>query len=274
MIESQRAIASGYDRIVFYFEGLDAERFAGETVFAEVTLFAHGFIYDSVKQEGTAALQATNPTTGETVSEVFGASTLMPEYIGFPRRMIDKDGRLAVSLITRLKSGNYSAMTSSVAVLSQPSGFAMNFLKALALMFMQFMLLVFVATAASTFLTSTVSIITALFVYFTGSLTEIVRAQALKLGTELDIFTMAVHTHEAQEAAGGVHLAVNMVLRYFYLGISVIFPNLPAYNPSASICASEFLPALRLWDALAYGAFYAAVSFAIAWAVFRRKEVA
>ncbi|MCD6405267.1 MAG: hypothetical protein J7M19_05540, partial [Planctomycetes bacterium] len=278
MIESDRALASGFERITFNFENLDARQFSSDTVFAEVKLFSHGFSYDKVTKGGTAALQAKNPSTGETSTEIFGAETLRPKQIGFPKAMIDENGRLSITIIRRLKTGSYSALASSVSVLSAPSGYGVNFVKALVLMFMQYMVLVFVAITASTFLTSTVSTIMALFVYFTGSLTQVLRAQALKLGSEANIFTMAEHHHHggapAEHVISGLQLVINYLLRYFYLGLSVIFPNLAAYDPSPSICAGHFIPFSTLWSAFAYGAVYAAVMFVIALAIFRRKEVA
>lgn len=279
MIKSNRAIASGFERITYNFENLDLRQFPSDTVFAEVKLFSHGFSYDKTTKEGTAALQAKNPSTGETSTEIFGAETLRPKHIGFPKAMIDENGRLSITLIRRLKTGSYSALASSVSVLSAPSGYGVNFIKALVMMFMQYMVLVFVAITASTFLTSTVSTITALFVYFTGSLTQILRAQALKLGSEANIFTMAEHHHHhggAQEehVISGMQLVINYLLRYFYLGLSVIFPNLSTYDPSDSICAGHFIPFSTLWSAFAYGAVYATVMFVIALAIFRRKEVA
>ncbi|MHC4713802.1 MAG: ABC transporter permease [Planctomycetota bacterium] len=276
MLESQRAIASGFERVKFNFTGLDKEHFKGEKVFAELTLFSHGYSVDPLTDQGTGLMQAQNPTTGETASEIFGAMALQPLFVGFPGHMIDDQGAVSITLITRLESGNYSAMAASVAVLSQPSGYFLNFLKALLLMFMQYMLLVFIATAASTFLTSTVSVITALFVYFTGSLTEIVREQALKLGTETNIFAMAVHAHEEASggAGGATEVAVSFLMRYFYLGVSIAFPNLQAYDPAPAVASSEYISPATLWTGLAYGSVYAVFAFLVAWAVFRRKEVA
>jgi len=275
IIKSERAIASGFERITFHFRGLENERFRGDTVFCEIVLFSHGFSY--VDGEGTGLFQAKNPSTGAVVTEVFGAETLQPKHVGFPRAMIDANGDVSLTLITRHEQASYSAMASSVAVLSQPSGYVVNFAKALALMYMQYMVLVFIATAASTFLTSTVSVITALFVYFTGSFTEVLRGQALRLGTVTNIFTMAEHTHGPKagiETAHALQLGINYLLRYFYLGISIAFPNLPAFSPTDKMAASEYISLAMLRDGLVYGLVYAGISFLVAWAVFRRKEVA
>lgn len=279
MIESDRAIASGIDRMTFTFEGLQSERFRGEKVFAEVVLFCHGFSYDKASGgEGTALLEVKNPTTGEIASEIFGAESLQPVKIGFDRRLIDDRGRVLISVIRRLKSGSYSAIARSVTVLSQPSGYGMNFVKAMALLFMQFMVLVSVATMASTFLTSTVSTITAFFIYFTGSLTELLRAQALKFGTHTNVFTMSEHSHGhghgAEEAITGATLVANYLFRYFYLGISVVFPDLSAYNPTGRVSGGEYISHSMLWSGLLYGVFYSALAFLGAWVIFRRKEVA
>lgn len=275
MLESERAIASGFERITYHFRGLERERFRGDKVFAEVVLFSHAFSY--VDDEGTGLFQARNPSTGAVAAQVFGAETLQPKHLGFSRNMIDADGSVSITLITRHKSGSYSAMASSVSILSQPSSYAANFAKALVLMFMQYMVLVFIATAASTFLTSTVSIITALFIYFTGSLAGILRDQALKLGTEANIFTMAGHSHGPGEAASATYslqLGINFLLRYFYLGISIAFPNLSDYNPADEMAASEYISPAALWDGLGYGLIFALLAFLVAWAVFSRKEVA
>jgi hypothetical protein len=275
MVDSKRAIVSGFDSVTYHFQGLRGERFRGDTAFVQVTVFCHGWTYDPNTREGTAAVQVGNPTTGELRTVVFGADNLRPQAHGFPRSLIDKSGALDVTLLKHLPAGSYSAMAGSVAVLAQPEGgYATNFIKALVLMFMQYMVLVFVAIAASTFLTSTVSIITALFIYFTGSLADILRAQALKLGSEANIFTMARHSHQA-EAIGlpAFQWAVNVFLRYFYLGISVVFPNLSYYDPSAGVSANEYISYGTVFDGLWYGAVYSAAAFLIAWLVFRRKEV-
>lgn len=275
MLDSVRAIASGFERITYHFKGLERERFRGDTVFAEVVLFSHAFSY--MDDEGTGLFQARNPSTGAVAAQVFGAESLQPKHLGFSRNMIDADGDVSITLITRHKSGSYSAMAASVSILSQPSSYATNFAKALVLMFMQYMVLVFIATAASTFLTSTVSIITALFIYFTGSLAGILRAQALQLGTEANIFSMAEHSHGPGEAASAVHaleLVINFLLRYFYLGISIAFPNLDAYNPADAMVTSEYIPPVVLWDSLGYSLLFAILAFLVAWAVFSRKEVA
>jgi len=263
------------ERMTFHFDRLDSERFSDEVAFAEVVLFSHGASYDPRTKEGTALMEAQNPTTGEIHTEVFGAETLRPTHLVFPTSMIDDSGRLTITLITRLKSGNYSAMAGSVAVLSQPSTYGINFLKALTLMFMQYMVLVFVATAASTFLTSTVSTITALFVYFTGSLTEMLRAQALELGTRADLFSAADHSHDASPAVAQVaHVAVNFLMRYFYIGVSIAFPNLSSFSPAGAMSASEYITPATLGNAFLYALVFSAASFVIAWAIFSRKEVA
>jgi hypothetical protein len=275
MIESKRAIVSGLDRVKYHFEGLDKEQFSGDTVFAEVTLFSHADVYDKVTHEGTAAIEVANPTTSETTTIVFGGETLRPVARGFSRGLIDKTGALDVTVVRHLPAGGYSAMAESVAVLSQPSSYGMNFAKALVMMFVQYMVLVFVATAASTFLTSTVSTITALFIYFTGSFTEILRTQALALGSGANIFTMAEHVHGAREEhlAGAVWFA-NIGLRYFYLGISIVFPNFDFYNMSGPISENRYIGNGFLAFGIFYGAVYATLAFAAAWLVFRRKEVA
>ncbi len=276
IIESGRALASGFERITYHFRGLDRRQFRGETAFCQVVLFNHAFSY--VDDVGTALFLARNPSTGAVVTEIFGAETLQPRFIAFPKAMIDANGDVSITLITRHDMGSYSAMASSAAVLSQPSLYVINFVKGLALLFMQGMVLVFIATAASTFLTSTVSVITALFVYFTGSLTGIIRDQALALGTEESIFTMAEHTHGTPEMATGVtrsmQMGVDYLLRYFYLGISIAFPNLPAFSPTDRMATSEYISLGALWGGLSYGLVYAAIAFGVAWAVFQRKEVA
>lgn len=275
MVESKRAIASGFDRIKYHFEGLDKEQFSGDTVFAEMTLFSHMDVYDKVTHEGTAAIEVANPTTGEATRIVFGGETLRPVVRGFARALVDKTGALDVTVVRHLPTGSYSAMAASVAVLSQPSSYGMNFLKALTMMFVQYMVLVFVATAASTFLTSTVSTITALFIYFTGSFTELLRTQALSLGSGANIFTMSEHAHgEIQEHLTGVVWFANIALRYFYLGISIVFPNFDFYNMSGPISQNLHISGGEVVFGLSYGAVYATLAFAAAWLVFRRKEVA
>ena len=276
MLDSKRAIVSGIDSITYHFEGLGTENYDGDTVYAKITLFNHGSTYDNVTFEGTAALHAINPSTGESKTDIFGAETLRPTFQEFPKSMIDKEGRLDIVVERHLPMGSYSAMASSVAVLSQPSGFGANFVKALFLMFIQYMLLVFIAVSASTILTSTVSTIFALFVYFTGSLTEILRNQALALGSEANIFTMAEHTHEQPHVVtmSGGQWFVNMILRYFYLGISIMFPNLSSYDLSAAVSQNEYISSQTMVAGIWYGAVYAAGAFLIAWLIFRRKEVA
>jgi hypothetical protein len=122
MMDSKRAIASGLDRVAFSFEGLDKERFLGDKVFARVTLFSHSWTYDPVTKQGTAAIEVANPTTGETSTIIFGAETSRPKMLGFPRSLIDRNGRVTITVLRYLPSGSYSATASSVAVLSQPSG--------------------------------------------------------------------------------------------------------------------------------------------------------
>jgi ABC-type transport system involved in multi-copper enzyme maturation permease subunit len=273
IIESKRAIASGFDKITYHFTGLGGERFEGDTIFAQITLFSHSYALDPKTQEGTAAIDVTNPATGEVKKIVFGAETLRPKFLGFPRALVDKEGRLDITILRHLPIGSYSAMASSAAVLSQPSSYAMNFLKAMLMRFAQYMVLVFVATAASTFLTSTVSTVTALFIYFTGSLVELLRTQALSLGAGADIFTMAEHTHSATEHT--ITLATwlaNMALRYFYLGVSVVFPNLDYFDFSHRITTNQYIENSRIFHGLVYAALYSAVVFAAGWLVFRRKE--
>jgi ABC-type transport system involved in multi-copper enzyme maturation permease subunit len=275
MIESRRAIASGFQRLEYRFTGLDKRRYEGDTVFVRVRVFSHAWSFDPQTKEGTGMLLVANPTTGETKDIIFGPQNDIPQYVSFPRSMIDREGRLMIVLGRRSASGSISAAADSIAILSQPSGYTANFVKGMAMMFMQYMVLVFIAVAASTLLTSTVSIIFALFVYFTGSLTEILRDQALALGSEVNIFTMAEHTHEGEVGlAAGYQWFINIVLRYFYLGISVVFPNLSSYNVSEAISRNEYVPWASLLHGLWYGAVYAILAFAAAWAIFRRKEVA
>jgi hypothetical protein len=274
MIDSKRAIVSGFDKVAYHFRDLANERFTGDQFFVQVVVFSHSFVLDPESKEGTAGLVVTNPTTGESESFTFGADTLRPVYRGFRRGLIDANGAVDVTLLRRLSSGSYSAMVSSVAVLSQPSSYGMNFLKALVMRYAQYMVLVFMATAASTFLTSTVSTITALFIYFTGSLVEVLRAQALSLGTTTDIFTMAQHTHGAAAAAEmtGMTRFVNILLRDFYLGISVLFPDLDFFDASSSIAQNQYILNSTVFQALVYAGVYAGAAFICGWLVFRRKE--
>lgn len=274
-IESRRAIASGFQRLEYSFTGLDRQRYQGDMVFVRIRVFSHAWSFDPVTKEGTGMLLVVNPSTGESKEIIFGPQNDIPQYVSFPRSMIDKQGSLVIVLGKRLAAGSMSAAADSITILSQPSGYTANFLKGLTLMFMQYMVLVFIAVAASTLLTSTVSIIFALFVYFTGSLTDILRDQALALGAQASIFTMGEHTHaEGQVAALGYEWFLNVVLRYFYLGISVVFPNLSFYDVSEAISRNEYIPWASLAHGMWYGAVYAAIAFAAAWVVFRRKEVA
>ena len=275
MVDSKRAIASGIDKITYHFEGLEGERFSGDRVFVQVVLFSHGLGYDKAAKQGTAAIEVKNPSTNETQTTVFEGRTLAPAVMDFPKSLVDRDGKVDVSVMRYLPTGSYSTMAGSVAVMSQPSSFGANFAKALAMMFVQYMVLVFLATAGSTFLTSTVSNIMALFVYFTGSFVEVLRRQALTLGSESDIFRMAQHTHTAQAVKlEGWHWVANVVLRYFYLGVSVLFPNFDYYDMSSGISQNLYISGGSLAFGVAYGVLYAALAFAVACAVFRRKEVA
>jgi len=274
MIESKRAIASGFDRVTYHFTGLGRERFSGGKIFTQVTLFSHSWALDPVTKEGTAGLVVTNPTTGESESMQFGAGPLQPVILGFKKPLVDNSGAVDITVLRRLPTGSYSAMASSVAILSQPSGYTVNFLKVLFLRYAQYMVLVFLAVAASTFLTSTVSTITAIFIYFTGSLVEVLRNQAMSLGTAADIFTMAQHTH-AEAAPGeltGATWFANMLLRDFYLGISVVFPDLDYFDLGARVSQNQYVQNSMIAYGLLYAAAYAAIAFACAWLVFSRKE--
>ena len=275
MTESEVPVASGLDEITFHFEGLSDQKLGDESILIMLRLFAHNETYDPDSGEGTGGMQVRNPTTGESVTMAFGAETLQDVVLSVPRALVDNEGRVSVRLFKRLESGSYSAMASSVAVISRPSSYFFNFVKALCLMFIRYMVLVFIATAASTFLTSTVSNITALFIYFTGSLTELVRDQALKLGTELNIAHMGAHTHgDSTEQWTFMSSMLNFLLRYFYLGISVSFPNLSALDPVGAISEGSYIEVSRMLNCFTYGAVFAAVAFVFGWVVFSYKEVA
>ncbi len=157
----------------------------------------------------------------------------------------------------------------SLKILAPPGSFHLNFMKALLLLFFEIIFMVVITVMGSTFLSSTVTITLALFVYLSGHMIDFLRTV---LRTMAATGAMAApHQHGAMEA-GEQGRRLTEVFKFFLHWFTQLFPDLKRFEASSSIIEGVDISPVLLTNSFIYMSVYAAIALLIAYLFFRRKE--
>lgn len=233
---------------------------------------------EGMKVSAAVNVRVVNPTTKEKMSQNVLLSYKQPELIDFPASLVDQTGELRI-YVQRIDPASYvTAAPTGVVLLSGPSNFAWNFSKALALIWMQIMLILAFCIAGSTFLSAGINVFFNIVIYGVGSgirfwesslemmqktMNQLIKDEALLAARQL------AHQPPPDTLPLWMMQASDFITRW----VLKIFPDFSRYDGTDYLISGYTVNSLIFPGLFGYLLFYALIAFVIGTVAFRLREV-
>jgi ABC-type Na+ efflux pump permease subunit len=218
-------------------------------------------------------IKIINPYTGESQTKSIKVSNNKPASLKLSTKTLEGSEKLTL-VISPKNPGDFIGMSSdSLNVFLGEKSFEYNFLKGLAVIASQFILMIVIATLGSTFLTLPVNILFCLFIFFCGNITDFMR----DLSTVINTFEMHDHEHEISAVVNKPNIIVfflNYMLKKPLLVLSYILPNFKNFNVGHYFVDSVNIPHKKVFASFGYTFLYALFCLPLSFVVFKRREFA
>ncbi len=136
--------------------------------------------------EGMVYVRVVNPATGRHREVPYNVQTNRPMPFSFPAEFVSPSGEVRVLVRPADLDLTTAGRTDSVVLESRSNSFELNFLKGLLLLFLQAFLVLLATLAASTFVSSPVSILLGIFLFLVGTGWGFVQEATTDVRTALD----------------------------------------------------------------------------------------
>lgn len=218
-------------------------------------------------------IKIINPYTGKSQTKSIKVSNNKPASLKLSTKTLEGSEKLTL-VISPENPGDFIGMSSdSLTVFLGEKSFEYNFLKGLAIISAQFILMIVIATLGSTFLTLPVNILFCLFIFFCGNITDFMR----DLSTVINIFEIHDHEHEISAVVNKPNIIVfglNYMLKKPLLVLSYILPNFKNFNVVHYFVDSVNIPHKKVFVSFGYTFLYALFCLPLSFVVFKRREFA
>ena len=218
-------------------------------------------------------IKIINPYTGESQTKSIKVSNNKPASLKLSTKTLEGSEKLTL-VISPKNPGDFIGMSSdSLNVFLGKKSFEYNFLKGLAVIASQFILMIVIATLGSTFLTLPVNILFCLFIFFCGNITDFMR----DLSTVINTFEMHDHEHEISAVVNKPNIIVfflNYMLKKPLLALSYILPNFKNFNVGHYFVDSVNIPHKKVFASFGYAFLYTLFCLPLSFVVFKRREFA
>jgi len=187
----------------------------------------------------------------------------------FGRELIDAHGNVDVSIHNVPESFQLGIPAKDVTVklLEKPVSFELGYLKAVALIFCQLMLVSSVTVAASTFLSGGVAALVGFFTYFCG-LAVSSMSQILEIGPQ----ALAGHHHGPAATAEAAHKSWTVIEPMLRIFVTIV-PDVSKLDAKTYILQGLDVPVSNVLAGAGRVLLYAIASVIVAHVVFRHKEL-
>ncbi len=218
-------------------------------------------------------IKIINPYTGESQTKSIKVSNNKPASLKLSTKTLEGSEKLTL-VISPKNPGDFIGMSSdSLNVFLGEKSFEYNFLKGLAVIASQFILMIVIATLGSTFLTLPVNILFCLFIFFCGNITDFMR----DLSTVINTFEMHDHEHEISAVVNKPNIIVfflDYMLKKPLLVLSYILPNFKNFDVGHYFVDSVNIPHKKVFASFGYTFLYALFCLPLSFVVFKRREFA
>lgn len=252
------------------FGRLHAQGMPADTVEADV--YAMFTAVDVVSDTIPVTVSVSNPSTGENYDvRQLPVRDMKLTSFEFPAKLISRDGEVEVTL-TAERPGDWLAVRpGDLRLQAVPGRFVPNFVRAMLLLGLQFVLVVVIAVAGSTFLSARVSVLFSVFVVFCGYINDFIR----DLATAAFVVVSAPHVHDPSQVKSP-SLAITFLdnaLKEFMNVFSAVAPDFREFSVGSYLVDGLYVPPLVVGRACGYMLVYAMIAFAFAKAVLMLREL-
>ncbi|MDP7129533.1 MAG: ABC transporter permease subunit, partial [Planctomycetota bacterium] len=184
-----------------------------------------------------------------------------------PSDAIDESGNLVIDLECPERSPHYYGYDGeeyTVSLLSRPRSFEFNVLKAVAMLSCQVIVIVVVAVSASTFLSWPITALTAIFVYFCGSM-------AAMFGEIID--AIGTQGHHGAPTGSGELTVIHHIMKFVLEILQVVTPNLDRLSPMEMLSHGYSVTFGTLFSSFLYMNLFVTLSLSAGWIIFRHRSI-
>ena len=206
-----------------------------------------------------------NPATGDSETYQLNLRSQTPTHIRFPRRLIDDDKGVTVTLsgMRSTVAIGHASNETPIYLVRTPGSLWGSTGRSLALLFLQLSLFTVLAVAASTFLSAKVAILFTLVVALAGWVKDLI----LETRTAAELARpLASEAATLQEAAG---LWISYLLKQLLVGLA---PGFRQFSSSTYVSRSWAVPWSAVGNALSYAMVYTLICFGLGYLFFRARE--
>ncbi len=228
---------------------------------------------DPAKRSIPLLITVSNPATGES-KDIAGVvlQDEKPVTFRFPSGLISSDGGLRVTAAPARRLEWLGVKPEGLALEAIPSPYFANFARAMTILACQFVLIVVVSVAGSTFLSAQVSAVFSVFVVFCGYINDFIRD--LAAASQLIAPVGHVHAAAAVRPPGLGAIIANQALKEFLNLFSAVAPDFRQFAVGHYLVNGLCAPPAAVASAFVYMLFYALLALALARAVMMGKELA
>ena len=263
----------GAQRVEFHFMGLDPDSFTGKH-----TRFKFRFVvYERTKQDRPATdatFVFTNDSTGEQQRQTMTVENGVDVFVPVKRELFDGTSSMTVE-ITRLDPSYTVAIVRKRAqLLANAESFGKGFTKAMTLNYASLVLIVVVALASSTVLEGPVCILWTFFVYFVGSIMEVIRETAEVLSPGRLTFIGALYSKlDTSSPVGRTIQGITNLIRYFLNGLAKVLPDFSRFDTSDLLTQGLSISGSVLWGGIYHVVVFSLICMMLSFIAFKGREV-
>lgn len=227
---------------------------------------------DVISNDIPATVSFSNPATGEYLElPAVRLRDMELTNCDFPASLISPDGELDVSLSADRAGDSFAVKRDDLRLGAAPCGQVPNFIRAMVMQAAQFVLVVVISVAGSTFLSARVSVLFAVFVVFCGYINDFIS----DLAKAAFVAIPAPHQHgpAAPEAPTLLVTWINTALKEFLNVFSAVAPDFREFAVGKYLVDGLYVSPETVWKALGYMLVYAIIAFALAKAVVLCREM-
>lgn len=202
--------------------------------------------------------------------EILSVKADEPLLVKIAPEIIQKSSDINISVFP-LNKTDYIGMTQdNVRMFLVKEGFVFNYVKAVIITFLKFLLIVIIAVMGSTYLSAPVSIASALIVFICGHILDFIKDFS---------FLIQDHVHEHEYTLPTVIEKTNIFLPYIdalvkriFEWLSIVLPDFKRYDSLKFLLNGINIPLETVGVSLGYTALYAGVCLFISFITFKRRE--
>ena len=221
----------------------------------------------------TINIKIINPYTGKTQVESIEVFNNKPASLKLSAETLAGSEKLTL-VISPENPGDFIGISSdSLTVFLGKKSFEYNFLKGLAIISAQFILMIVIATLGSTFLSLPVNILFCLFVFFCGNIIDFMR----DLSTVINVLGAHEHDHGISAVVNKpntIAFFLDYVLKKPLLVLSYVLPNFKNFDVGPYFVDGINIPHKKVFASFGYALLYVSLCLPLSFVIFKRREFA